>query len=170
MAFGQVFSDCLQVWLNKNQTIKPEDGQGKPDWNLPQFLRIGTYRRMWYCVQSSVCIHLSLGLRWIQILLNPNPREMFGKNLDESESCQLQCCISSVCGLCGAMVGYVAFRVQGRGFKSTHGCSHTVQKSLICPRIFGQCTLNISLPFTITSQVNLCCKCNSQKQQAATGK
>ena len=34
-----------------------------------------------------------------------------------------------------------AFWAKGRGFKSTHGCSHTVQKSSISPRLFGQCTL-----------------------------
>ena len=32
-------------------------------------------------------------------------------------------------------------RVKGRGFKSNHGCSHTVQKPSISPRLFGQCTL-----------------------------
>ena len=36
-----------------------------------------------------------------------------------------------------------------RGFKSTHGCSHTVQKPSISPALYGQCTLNIYLPFTI---------------------
>ena len=43
----------------------------------------------------------------------------------------------------------VAFRVKGRGFKSTHSCSHTVQKPSISPRLFCQCTLNICFPFTI---------------------
>ena len=50
----------------------------------------------------------------------------------------------------GAVVSVVAFWAKGRGFKSTHGCSHTVQKPSISPRLFGQCTLNISLSFTIT--------------------
>ena len=62
------------------------------------------------------------------------------------------CCRGSdilVCGLRGAVVSVVAFWAKGRGFKSTHGCSHTVQKLSISPRLFGQCTLNISLPFTI---------------------
>ena len=58
-------------------------------------------------------------------------------------------CHHIVCGLRGAVVSVVAFWVKGRGFKSTHGCSHTVQKPLISPRLFGQCTWNISLPFTL---------------------
>ena len=54
-----------------------------------------------------------------------------------------------LCGLHGAVVSVVAFWAKSRGFKSTHGCSHTVQKPSISPRLFGQCTLNISLPFEI---------------------
>ena len=55
----------------------------------------------------------------------------------------------TVCGLRGAVVRDVGFKAKGRGFKSTHGCSHTVQKPSISPALFGQCTLNICLPFTI---------------------
>ena len=56
----------------------------------------------------------------------------------------------NVCiGLCDAVVSAVAFRAKGRGFKSTHGCSHTMKKPSISPRLFGQCTLNIYLHFTI---------------------
>ena len=57
----------------------------------------------------------------------------------------------SVCGFRGALVIFVAFRQKGRGFKSTHGCSDTVQKPLFSPRLFGQWTLSIYLPFTIFS-------------------
>ena len=48
--------------------------------------------------------------------------------------------------LCGTVVSVVTFSF--RWFRSTHGCSHTVQRPLISPRLFGQCTLNIYLPFT----------------------
>ena len=54
-----------------------------------------------------------------------------------------------VCGLRGAVVNVVAFKAKGRGFKSTHGFSHTMQKPSISPALFGQCKLNIYLPFTI---------------------
>ena len=56
-----------------------------------------------------------------------------------------------VCGLHGAVVSVVAFKAKGRGFKSTHGCSHTVQKPSISPRLFSQCTYiyTYHLPFTI---------------------
>ena len=54
--------------------------------------------------------------------------------------------LGQVCGLRGAVVSVVAFWAKGRGFKSTHGCSHTMQKPSISPRLFGQCTLIISLP------------------------
>ena len=57
--------------------------------------------------------------------------------------------MTAVCGLRGAVVSVVAFKTKGRGFKSTHGCSHTVKKPSISHRLFGQCTLNISLLFTI---------------------
>ena len=39
----------------------------------------------------------------------------------------------TMCSLCGTVVSVVAFKVKGRGFKSTHGCSHTVQKPSINP-------------------------------------
>ena len=55
----------------------------------------------------------------------------------------------------GTVVSVVAFKANGRGFKSTHGCSHTVQKPSISPRLFGQCTLNICLPFTICALRNV---------------
>ena len=56
---------------------------------------------------------------------------------------------SQVCGLHGTVVSVVTFRVKGHGLKSTHGCSHTVQK----PWLFGQCTLNIYLPLTKPSEI-----------------
>ena len=56
---------------------------------------------------------------------------------------------TKVCGLRGAMVSVVVFWAKGRGFKSAHCCSHTVQKPSISPKLFGQCTLNSSLLFTI---------------------
>ena len=55
----------------------------------------------------------------------------------------------NVCGPRGAVVSVIAFNAEGREFKSTHGCSHTMQKPSISPRLFGQCMLNIYLPFTI---------------------
>ena len=54
-----------------------------------------------------------------------------------------------MCGLRGALVSVVAFRAWGHGFKSTYGCPHILQKPSISPRLFGQCTLNIYVPFTI---------------------
>ena len=50
------------------------------------------------------------------------------------------------CGLPGAVVSVVAFKAEGRGFKSTHGCSHTVRKPWISHRLFCHCTFNIYLP------------------------
>ena len=45
---------------------------------------------------------------------------------------------------CMLDLGFSAsIRTKDHGFKSTHGCSHTVKKSSISPRLFGQCTLNI---------------------------
>ena len=38
-----------------------------------------------------------------------------------------------MCGLRGAVVSVVAFKAKGRGFKSTHGCSHTVPKPSFNP-------------------------------------
>ena len=54
----------------------------------------------------------------------------------------------NVCiGLRDAVVA-VAFRAKDCGFKSTHGCSHTMKKPSINPRLFGQWTLNIYLPYS----------------------
>ena len=61
-----------------------------------------------------------------------------------------------VCGLRGAVVSVVAFKAKGRGFKSTHGCSHIVPKPSISPALFGQCTLNIYLPL-MHSPLNFVC-------------
>ena len=38
-----------------------------------------------------------------------------------------------VCGFRGAVVSVVSFKAKGCGFKSTHFCSHTVQKRSISP-------------------------------------
>ena len=52
-----------------------------------------------------------------------------------------------MCGLRGAVVSVVAFKVKGRGLKHIHGCSLTVQKKpSISSRIFCQCTLKYILP------------------------
>ena len=60
----------------------------------------------------------------------------------------------NVCiGLRDVVVSAVAFRAKGRGFKSTHGCSHTMKKHSISPRLFGKCTLNIYSPFTINPKL-----------------
>ena len=48
-----------------------------------------------------------------------------------------------------AVVSLVAFRAKGRGFKSANGCRYVVQKPSTCFSLFGQCLLNIYLPFTI---------------------
>ena len=58
-------------------------------------------------------------------------------------------CNKSVCGLRNAVVCVVGSKAKGRGFKSTHDCSHTVQKPTISPWLFGQCAFNIYLPFII---------------------
>ena len=55
------------------------------------------------------------------------------------------------CGLRGAMVSVVAFRADGRGIKSTHSCSHTVQKPSINLRPVSQWTLKYTyhLPYSL---------------------
>ena len=64
-------------------------------------------------------------------------------------ACMGVCVCACTRGLRGAVISVVAFRGNGFGFRSIHGCSHTVKKPWISPKIFGQCTLNIYLPFTI---------------------
>ena len=61
-------------------------------------------------------------------------KPLYGK-LHKIKLHQVLMIVSLICGLCGAVVSVDSFKAKDHGFKSTHGCSHTVQKPSINPRL-----------------------------------